>query len=138
MNSVTFDGIDSAEQVSATASTSVSNLDIRYIYIIIASVVGIAALAAMIIVLMKYRHGSKIPEISKEKPEKLTTDKSDNAVNIEIKAEKSEKPPKTETPKEQPHTKNAISKEEKTPDDMFDLNLALRRIQSAHSFAMAF
>ncbi|MGN0470608.1 MAG: hypothetical protein ACI4GV_06810, partial [Acutalibacteraceae bacterium] len=118
MNSVTFDGIDSAEQVSATASTSVSNLDIRYIYIIIASVVGIAALAAMIIVLMKYRHGSKMPESSTDKPEKPTTDKSDNAVNIEIKAEK---PQKTKTPKEQPHTENAISKEEKTPDDMFDL-----------------
>ncbi|MDD6488506.1 MAG: hypothetical protein PUG48_01655 [Clostridia bacterium] len=117
MNSVTFDGIDSAEKVSSAASTSIGNLDIRYIYIIIASVVGIAALAAMIIVLIKYRHSNKTLENNTDKPEKPKTDKSDNAVNIGIKTETM----KIEIPKEQPHTETDISQEEKTLDDMFDL-----------------
>ncbi|MGN1458506.1 MAG: hypothetical protein ACI4XP_11245, partial [Acutalibacteraceae bacterium] len=115
MNSVTFDGIDSAEKVSSVASTSVSNLDIRYIYIIIASVVGIAALAAMIIVLIKYRHGGQMPENITDNSENL---KADNTVQPEI---HTEKPKKTEIPKEQPHIENNISKEEKTLDDMFGL-----------------
>ena len=77
MNSVTFEGVDTTPQTSTNVgSTLVSDLDIRYIYIIILSVLGISSLAAMIIVAMKYK--SKNAKITEEPDNDIIESENEN------------------------------------------------------------
>lgn len=59
MSDVTFDGVEEPPVVSDVAATNVDQLDIRYILILVSSLLAIIALAAMIIVGTKYRQSHR-------------------------------------------------------------------------------
>ena len=71
MNSVVFDGIDPIVYESSVANLDVNGIDIRYIYIIAAAVIGLIALFIMIVVGIKYRKSKAVlPESEPEEDEK--------------------------------------------------------------------
>ncbi len=86
MNSIKFDGVEAEPQSSSNNSLVVNEIDIRYIYIIIASTIALAALLIMIIAGMKYKKSKRLAaaqddeetEISGTKIERNTTALVDN------------------------------------------------------------
>ena len=103
MNSVTFEGISSEEQPSDSASISINSLDKRYIYMIIGSVIGVAALASIIILAMKYS--------SQNKKDKDNADKSSEQLPVLKETEENSEKENFELPED----KNIIQ------NDMVDL-----------------
>ena len=73
MKSTAFDGVDPApkpsQQNDEISSASVSDLDIRYIYIIIASTIGLIALVVMITAGMRYKKTKKRAQMIQEAEE---------------------------------------------------------------------
>ncbi len=80
MKSVTFKDIDPRPQVSIDPGSSlITDIDVRYIYIIILAVIGIAALTSMIVVGMKYKpRALKLDEL----PEKNKNTDSTKKIKI--------------------------------------------------------
>lgn len=60
MNSVKFDGVPIENDSSASGLPTVNDIDIRYIYIIIASVIAVVSLLIMIIAGMKYKKSKRL------------------------------------------------------------------------------
>ncbi len=83
MDTVRFDGIAAeSSQPETSHSLSVTDIDIRYIYIIAASIIGVVALMIMIIAGIKYKKSKKKAlQLSKEK-KKAETEK-ENAEAVE-------------------------------------------------------
>ncbi len=94
MKSVQFANLNhQTSQVSADQNLEINQLDIRYIYIIIAAAIMIIFLALMIVVGMKYHQSKK--QALEEKPDSKDSEKKEPA-------------PKTEKPKEK---KSAVDKD---------------------------
>ncbi len=76
MNNTTFAGIEAPVEISDAGLADVTDLDPRYMAILIASVIGLAALASMIIVGTKYRQ-SRLAAALKDDSEVHKTGDSD-------------------------------------------------------------
>ncbi len=80
MDSVVFEGVEpsAAEESLTEQSLSIDSIDIRYIYIVAASVVGLISLLIMIVVGSKYKKSKKLlEEESAEDEEEIEIDFSD-------------------------------------------------------------
>ncbi len=119
MNSITFDGISpEPQEVSVSVQSSQEDLktdgmDVRYVYLLMTSLVAIIFLTLIIVTAMKY-HKSKNESKSSSAPQENTPEKTDSdksARKIEItNAQLTEM---TETPKE----KTAAAPEEVSPSE---------------------
>ena len=79
MDSVVFDGVDVsvAEESTTEQSLSIDSIDIRYIYIIVAAVVGLISLLIMIVVGSKYKKSKRLLEEKVEDEEEIEIDFSE-------------------------------------------------------------
>ena len=83
MESVRFDGVEAPAPTAPSPSLNLSNMDIRYIYLMVAAVIGVIALMIMIIVGIKYKKSRKksasVPEMPAE-----TVDKAEDTESKDI------------------------------------------------------
>ena len=111
MNTVVFDGINPNSEVSVSESASVTNLDIRYVYLMIASGLAILFLMLVIVTAMKY-HKSKKKALNHSVPEKTP-----EPVKEEPVPEKTSEPVKEESvPEKTPEPVKEEPVPEKTPE----------------------
>ncbi len=102
MNTIVFDGIDPSPDVSKAGSSSVWSMDVRYLYLILSSVLAILFLTLMIVTALKHKKAkSPRPAIEEAEPPKLET-----------KEEEPEAVQETESPAEEKPTAEPPAKEE--------------------------
>ena len=117
MSGTVFDGVEAPVEIQDAASTNVTELDPRYITILISAIVGLIALALMIIVGTRYRQSHNLPKLNDDDKFIIKTPKTsikvDDNTGDEVKNEKKD----YDTSIFEPSDENILFKNKKLEDE---------------------
>ena len=125
MERVLYDGVSPEPQTSAVSdkkTTEITNLDVRYIYLLLTGIVALIFLMLIITTAMRYKKSKKnaVPEKTEESPKKeVITEKIEESPKEEVITEKTVESPKeeiiTEKTEESPKEEIITEKIEESP-----------------------